>query len=106
MPFAKIAYGFVNAVSPVEDDEALNLEPLRQHASEISRPGRRRGGVVGRYEPAERNTPERVHQWEDGVEDLATDVFEVNVDPLRALSFQVGGEIPGLVVDSGVEAEF
>ena len=41
-----------------------------------------------------------------GVEDLAADVLEVDVDALRRRGLEVGCKIAGLVVDAGVEAEF
>ena len=42
---------------------------------------------------------------EDGVEDLAADIVEVDVDPVRAVLAQRRADILVLVVDRGVEAE-
>jgi len=42
---------------------------------------------------------------QDGVEDLAADVVEVDVDAVRRLLAQLGAQIRGLVVDRRVEAQ-
>ena len=47
----------------------------------------------------------RARRAERGVEDLAADVVEVDVDPLRAVLAQARGDVLRLVVDRRVEAE-
>ena len=62
-------------------------------------------GVVGGDQPAHGDAAEQVHLHQHGVEDLAADVLEVDVDALGRGGLELGGEVAGLVVDAGVEAE-
>ena len=95
-----------NAVSPVEHDQALHAQPLGQHGAQVLRALRRLGGVVGGDQPAHGDAPEQVHLRQHGVEDFAADVLEIHVDPVRRGGFQIGGQVAGLVVDAGIEAQF
>ena len=56
-------------------------------------------------EPANRDAGEVVEQREHGIEDLAADVLEVDVDPLGQASSGRSGKIGCAVVEAGIEAE-
>src|SRR5258706_2952669 len=105
MPLAEFADRLGNAVDPIEDNEALQLEALRENISYILQPLRWRRGVVGGDQAAKRNASEQVHLREHGIEDLPADVLEVDVDALGAGGLEIGGEIAAPVVDTGIEAQ-
>ena len=93
-------------LGPVEHDEPLHAQALGEDGAEILRPRRGFGGGIARDQTAERDATMDVHLQQDRVEDVAADVFEVDVDAVGAGSLEAGCEIAGLVVDAGIEAEF
>src|SRR5690606_25832893 len=106
MPLAEVADGLMDAVGPVENDEALHLQALRQHTSEVPRARRWRRCVVRGDQSAERDAAKGVHQRQDGIENLSADVLEVDIDALRARRLEVGRQIARLVVNGSIEPEF
>lgn len=93
----------------VEDDEALHLDALAQDRAhqrrQAVRPGWQLGVVVVGDDAADRDPGLGVEQREDGVEDLAADVLVIDVDAVRAGLGQSFGEVRGMVVEAGIEAE-
>ncbi|MOA20574.1 hypothetical protein D3C78_1410270 [compost metagenome] len=62
-------------------------------------------GVIGGNQAAQWNPRLGIEQRHHGVEDLAADVFVVDVDALAAGLGQFIGKVRALVVDAGVEAQ-
>lgn len=93
----------------VEDDEALHLDALAQDRAhqrrQAVRPGWQLGVVVVGDDAADRDPGLGVEQREDSVEDLAADVLVIDVDAVRAGLGQSFGEVRGMVVEAGIEAE-
>ena len=54
---------------------------------------------------ADGHARERIEEREDGIEDSAADVFEVDVDAFRAGGLECRGEITAAVIDAGVETK-
>src|SRR6185295_7336064 len=92
------------AFLPVEHDHALHAQPVDEdgapvaHAVGVAR-------VVVRDRAADDDAGEQVRARQHGVEDFAADIVEVHPDAIRAGLLQRRGEIAGLVVDAGIEAE-
>ena len=74
-------------------------------AGKRSGPGGSLGVVVVGDDAADRDPGLGVEQREDGVEDLAADVLVIDVDAVRAGLGQSFGEVRGMVVEAGIEAE-
>jgi hypothetical protein len=85
--------------------EALHQGRQHKHRHPI-RPGGRLGLVIVGDEAADRHTREVVQKRQHGVEHLAADVLEVDVDPRRAGGFQPLRRGGLAVVEAGVESEF
>ena len=81
------------------------VSALGQKQAEVARRGRRRLGVVGRDHPAQRYPAVGVHAIQRGLEMVAADVVEVDVDAVRAVLAQRLAQVLGLVVERRVEAE-
>ena len=79
---------------------------MHQHPGEIARPGGSVRVVVGRDHAAQGHAAVVVHPRDDGVHDVAADVLEVDVDPVRAEPVQGRADVLALVVDGPVEPEF
>src|SRR5207245_975910 len=62
--------------------------------------------VVLGDQAAEDDTGEAIHLAEQRVEHLAADVLEVDIDAGGTRASQVLVQVPALVVDAGIEAEF
>src|SRR5262249_50756151 len=83
----------------------LHEHAVADHVANVARARRRRREVVLRDHPAERDPRERVDQAEHGIEHLAADVLEVDVDALRARVAERGVQLAGSIIDRGVGAE-
>ena len=90
----------------VADEEALHRQPLAWMASARLRgPGDGLGGVVVGDGAADRDAAAEAQRADRGLEVVAADVVEVDVDAVgRRLAQQVG-DAAVLVVERGVEAE-
>src|SRR2546426_11958064 len=103
-PGGAVAMEVGEAVAVVGDDEASDERPIGEEREGV-RSGRELRGVVLRDQAAERDARERVDEPQNGGEDVAADVVEIDVDPLRARLLERGHERLGAVVHAGVEAQ-
>ena len=87
----------------VADDEAAQHEPLLHQHHHVAGPGGCLGGVVGGDRAAGRDPAEVVEVADRGLEVLAADVVEVDVD--RSVLAQLLADRAVVVVEGGVEAE-
>src|SRR5512146_15906 len=90
------------AVLPVEHDHALHLDPVAdQNAKVLVAVGLVALGDTA----ADDDSGAQRHQLQHRFEHFAADVVEVHVGAFRTGLAQIAVEVPGLVVDAGVEAE-
>src|SRR5712692_3923847 len=95
---------FAIAVLPVEHDHALQLDAVDEHGPQILVAVGLAGVVFG-DQAANHDTRIHVHQPQRGVENLAADVLEVDVDAFGAGLLEAAMELARLVVDAGIEAQ-
>ena len=98
---------FAPSAVVVHHDEALHSEAL--HHEEPGHPARAGLGaarVVLRHRAAADDATAAAHLKQRGFEDRATDVVEVDVDPPGAGVAHRPREVPALVVDPRIEAQF
>src|SRR5262249_26319496 len=105
VPLAKLGDRLRHAAGPIEHDQPLHAQSLREYGAQVPRALRQLGGVVGSDQSTHGDASERVHLHKHRVEDIAADVLEVDVDALRRGGPQVGGEIAGPVVNARVQAQ-
>ena len=89
----------------IRNYETLQLHPVDQEGPEVFQ-AVGLGQVVLRNEPAQGDAGERVQAPQHGVEDLAPDVLEIDVDALRRRPGQIVRQPARLVVHASVKAEF
>jgi hypothetical protein len=63
-------------------------------------------GVILGDQPAHRHAGKRVEQRQHSLPNGAADVFEINIDPIRAGSCELFGKVRCTMIDSGIEAKF
>src|SRR5262249_58825123 len=69
-------------------------------------PGSWTGCVVLGDQPAHRHARKCVEQGQHGLPDGSPDVFEIDIDPVRAGSRELLGKVRRTMIDSGIEAKF
>src|SRR5258706_9214086 len=103
-PRAGVAQEVGETVAVVANDEALDLHAHADDDAEIRARRQLARAVLGDV-AAERNARERVDLGQHGLEHVAADVVEVDVDALGALGLQCAEEIGRAIAHAGVEAE-
>src|SRR5262249_12500716 len=89
----------------VEDEEALHAPPPDDQGAVVRRAAYPAAVVVGGDRPTQNHAAAQRELSEAGVEDLPSDVVEIEVDPIRRELPQARGDVLVLVVDRGGEAE-
>src|SRR5258708_17687034 len=89
----------------VEHHHPRHARALDQQRQVVGGPLDRRRAVVLRDGAADDDPGAARQSGERGVQDVAADVVEIDVDPLRATLPQGGLHVLGLVIDRGVEAQ-
>ena len=96
------------AVGVVEDDNAFHARAVHQQREVVGGTLDGSGVVVLRDGAADDDAGPQVDARENGVENLAADIVEVDVDAARTVFLQaiLDGAGAGFVIDTGVKAEF
>ncbi|KXV19499.1 hypothetical protein AD933_01675, partial [Acetobacter malorum] len=94
----------------IADDKPLHTKAFAQDlAHERGEPVRAGLGriliVVMGDEAAERNAGMSVQEREYGIEHGTTDILEIDIDPFRAGSSQLCGEVGCTMIDTGIKSQ-
>src|SRR5436190_17151804 len=104
-PHAELQRSLGEARQEIDHDEALHAEPLGDDPEDVARAGRALRLAVSRDHPARDDAAEVLHVLERGVEDVAADVVEVDVDAFRTRLTERTADVARFVVDAVVEPE-
>ena len=108
-PTGHVAVECAQSVVVVGNDKALYFQALGQDVAHQYRGEVRAFGQAGEVVPGDDATDGHagagIEQRHHRLQHLATDVFEIDVDALRAGFGQSSGEVVTMMVDAGIEAE-
>ena len=101
---AHVAVEFGHAREIIEHDEALQPDPRRHDAHDVSE-AHRLGLVIALDHPADGETRAVAGKSERRVEMIAADIVEIDVDPVGSSGAQALEHRPSLVIDHLIRAE-